>query len=90
MITHEPRQLHLTRCNRALVEVIESLTSEQLLLVARWLDIESEMLERTLANVTVLPDISDTLKICARLAGSQANNQIGNRTDEPSATVREI
>ncbi|MEM8501913.1 MAG: hypothetical protein AAF716_02020 [Cyanobacteria bacterium P01_D01_bin.1] len=70
-----------------MVEVIESLTPEQLLLVARWLDVESEILECTLANVTVLPDISAALKICARLVTtSQAS---GLSSSETSATAED-
>lgn len=54
------------RPDNALRDVVESLTSEQLDLVALWLDKESQQLERSWSIPNVLPDISQLLRLCAK------------------------
>ncbi|EDX83257.1 hypothetical protein S7335_437 [Synechococcus sp. PCC 7335] len=52
-----------------MLDVVEVLNAEQLDLVARWLALESEYLEYDCQLPSVLPDLSELLRLCAKSKG---------------------
>ena len=50
----------------ALLDVVEVLNTEQLALVARWLTLESDYFEHHCQIPSILPDLSELLRLCAK------------------------